>query len=70
MDVKGVKGRTMLDRFGSKSLANFARFNERRDHRTSGTLAWASGILLLAVALGAFSTHGIQDHVDAQAYHN
>ena len=34
------------------------------------TLAWASGILLLAVALGAFGAHGIQDHVDAQAYHN
>ena len=34
------------------------------------TLAWASGILLLAVALGAFGAHGIQDRVDAQAYHN
>ncbi len=34
------------------------------------TMAWASGILLLAVALGAFGAHGIQDHVDAQAYHN
>ncbi len=39
------------------------RMNER-------TLAWASGILLLAVALGAFGAHGIQDRVDAQAYHN
>lgn len=39
------------------------RTNER-------TLAWASGILLLAVALGAFGAHGIQDRVDAQAYHN
>lgn len=34
------------------------------------TLAWASGILLLAVALGAFGAHGIQDRVDVQAYHN
>lgn len=34
------------------------------------TLAWASGILLLAVALGAFGAHGIHDRVDAQAYHN
>ena len=39
------------------------RMNER-------TLAWASGILLLAVALGAFGAHGIQDRVDAQDYHN
>lgn len=34
------------------------------------TLAWASGILLLAVALGAFGAHGIQDQVDERAYHN
>ena len=34
------------------------------------TLAWAAGILLLAVALGAFGAHGIQERVDAQAYHN
>lgn len=34
------------------------------------TLAWASGILLLAVALGAFGAHGIQGRVDAQSYHN
>lgn len=34
------------------------------------TLAWASGILLLAVALGAFGAHGIQGRVDEQAYHN
>ena len=34
------------------------------------TLAWASGILLLAVAFGAFGAHGIQDRVDARAYHN
>ena len=40
-----------------------SRNNER-------TLAWASGILLLAVALGAFGAHGIQDRVDTQAYHN
>ena len=33
-------------------------------------MAWASGILLLAVAFGAFGAHGIQDRVDAQAYHN
>lgn len=33
-------------------------------------MAWASGILLLAVALGAFGAHGIQDHVDVRAYHN
>jgi len=33
------------------------------------TLAWASGILLLAVALGAFGAHTIQTRVDAQAYH-
>jgi uncharacterized membrane protein YgdD (TMEM256/DUF423 family) len=34
------------------------------------TLAWACGVLLLAVALGAFGAHGIQGRVDAQAYHN
>lgn len=34
------------------------------------TLSWASGILLLAVAFGAFGAHGIQDRVDAQAYHS
>lgn len=34
------------------------------------TLAWAAGILLLAVALGAFGAHGIQARVDAKAYHN
>ncbi|MBS1581861.1 MAG: DUF423 domain-containing protein [Bacteroidetes bacterium] len=34
------------------------------------TLAWAAGILLLAVALGAFGAHGIELRVDAQAYHN
>lgn len=33
-------------------------------------MAWAAGVLLLAVALGAFGAHGIQDHVDEQAYHN
>ncbi len=33
-------------------------------------LTWASIILLLAVALGAFGAHGIRDVVDAQAYHN
>ena len=34
------------------------------------TLPWASGILLLAVALGAFGAHAIRDHVDAMAYHS
>lgn len=34
------------------------------------TLAWASAILLLAVALGAFGAHGIEPHVDILAYHN
>ena len=34
------------------------------------TLAWAAGILLLAVALGAFGAHGIQGRVDARAYQN
>ncbi|MFT3886096.1 MAG: DUF423 domain-containing protein [Flavobacteriales bacterium] len=34
------------------------------------TLAWASGILLLAVALGAFGAHGIEPRVDINAYHN
>ena len=34
------------------------------------TMAWASGVLLLAVALGAFGAHGIQDVVDERAYHN
>lgn len=34
------------------------------------TMAWASGILLLAVALGAFGAHGIQVHVDERSYHN
>lgn len=34
------------------------------------TLAWASAILLLAVGLGAFGTHGIEKHVDIGAYHN
>jgi uncharacterized membrane protein YgdD (TMEM256/DUF423 family) len=33
------------------------------------TLAWASGTLLLAVALGAFGAHGVQGRVDAQSYH-
>lgn len=40
------------------------------DRTNRVTLAWASGILLLAVALGAFGAHGIQDRVDARAYHN
>lgn len=40
---------------------------QRLHHRT---LAWASVILLLAVALGAFGAHGIQDRVDARAWHN
>src|SRR5690606_33781557 len=39
------------------------RMNER-------TLAWAAGILLVAVALGAFGAHGIQARVDARAYQN
>ncbi len=34
------------------------------------TLAWASTILLLAVALGAFGAHGIEARVDEHAYHN
>ncbi len=34
------------------------------------TLAWASAILMLAVAFGAFGAHGIQGRVDAQSYHN
>lgn len=34
------------------------------------TLPWAAGILLLAVAFGAFGAHGIRAHVDAVAYHN
>ena len=34
------------------------------------TLAWASGILFLAVALGAFGAHGIRGRVDAEAYHD
>jgi uncharacterized membrane protein YgdD (TMEM256/DUF423 family) len=34
------------------------------------TLAWASAILLLAVGLGAFGAHGIEQHVDIRAYHN
>ncbi|HEX2617184.1 MAG TPA: DUF423 domain-containing protein [Flavobacteriales bacterium] len=34
------------------------------------TLAWASGILLLAVALGAFGAHGVEKRVDLTAYHN
>ncbi|MFN8352614.1 MAG: DUF423 domain-containing protein [Flavobacteriales bacterium] len=34
------------------------------------TLAWASAICLLAVGLGAFGAHGIQDLVDLQAYAN
>lgn len=34
------------------------------------TLAWASSILLLAVALGAFGAHGIEEHVEIRAYHN
>ncbi|MBK8580603.1 MAG: DUF423 domain-containing protein [Flavobacteriales bacterium] len=41
---------------------------EQRLHNR--TLAWASGILLLAVAFDAFGAHGIQDKVDARAYHN
>ncbi len=34
------------------------------------TLAWASAILLLAVAFGAFGAHGIEPHVDERAYHD
>lgn len=34
------------------------------------TLAWASGILLLAVVLGAFGAHGMEPRIDARAYHN
>jgi uncharacterized membrane protein YgdD (TMEM256/DUF423 family) len=34
------------------------------------TLAWASAICLLAVGLGAFGAHGIQDQVDLKAYAN
>lgn len=34
------------------------------------TLAWAAGILLTAVALGAFGAHGIQERVDVRAYQN
>lgn len=34
------------------------------------TLAWASGILLLAVALGAFGAHGMEPRIDARSYHN
>ena len=34
------------------------------------TLAWASAILVLAVALGAFGAHGIETRVDIRAYHN
>jgi uncharacterized membrane protein YgdD (TMEM256/DUF423 family) len=34
------------------------------------TLAWASAILLLAVALGAFGAHGIRDRVDVRAYND
>jgi uncharacterized membrane protein YgdD (TMEM256/DUF423 family) len=33
------------------------------------TLAWASGILLLAVALGAFGAHGVRGRVDVESYH-
>ena len=34
------------------------------------TLAWASAILLLAVALGAFGAHAISERVDLKAYTN
>jgi len=34
------------------------------------TLAWASAILLLAVAFGAFGAHGIEPRIDERAYHN
>jgi uncharacterized membrane protein YgdD (TMEM256/DUF423 family) len=34
------------------------------------TYGWAAAILMLAVALGAFGAHGIQDKVDPRAYHN
>lgn len=33
------------------------------------TLPWAAGILMLAVAFGAFGAHSIRTHVDAEAYH-
>ncbi|MBL7983911.1 MAG: DUF423 domain-containing protein [Flavobacteriales bacterium] len=34
------------------------------------TLAWASAILLIAVAFGAFGAHAIADRVDLKAYTN
>lgn len=34
------------------------------------TLAWAAFIGMLAVALGAFGAHGVEQRVDARAYHN
>lgn len=34
------------------------------------TLIWASAILALAVAFGAFGAHGIEARVDIRAYHN
>ena len=49
--------------FGGYCASPLQRMNNR-------TLAWASGILLLAVALGAFGTHSIQTRVDDRAYHN
>lgn len=37
---------------------------------TERTLPWASAVLLLAVAFGAFGAHAIRGQVDEAGYHN